>query len=363
MSAFMKFLSLSIIGAVVTLAFAGVFAAVGEGEGIQVVALADAARAPVPVTVGVGRVLLLQAAPYRITVVTTSDPAVVHTVVRDTDALLVPMRVGSTSLALGLGGRLQALFRVTVGSNDTGLRVVALRETPARAVTAHTPTVPPAPRRAPAASAPAPRAISTPTVQGFLAGLTDTQRSALLAYVNDPTFATLGAVFRTLSPQQRDTLLTLVAQDSASLAQAARPAASSAPPAVAVAAPPIAAAPAVDSSAGTTDPSGIRVTAVTTRIGSALYVSYVLQNTQAQPVRADPHDLDITGASGDVTVRQMDLGDPGVISPGAMETGVITIAASSAPTTLTWRLHEQNGDVVPVAINVAPPVAASQAQE
>jgi len=181
--------------------------------------------------------------------------------------------------------------------------------------------------------------------------------------VNDPTFATLGAVFQTLSPQQRETLVTLVAQDSASLAQAARPAAASAPPAVAVAAPPIAAAPAVDRSAGTTDPSGIRVTVVTTRIGSALYVSYVLQNTQAQPVRADPHDLDITGASGDVTVRQMDLGDPGVISPGAMETGVITIAASSAPTTLTWRLHEQNGGVLRVAINVAPLVAASQAQE
>jgi len=200
-------------------------------------------------------------------------------------------------------------------------------------------------------------------VQGFLAGLTDTQRSALLAYVNDLTFATLGAVFRTLSPQQRETLLTLVAQDSASLAQAARPAASSAQPAVAVAAPPIAAAPAVDSSAGTTDPSGIRVTAVATRIGSALYVSYILQNTQAQPVRADPHDLDITGASGDVTVRQMDLGDPGVISPGAMETGVITIAASAAPTTLTWRLREQKGDVVPVAINVAPPGDVPQAQE
>jgi len=346
MSAFTKTLSLSTIGAVVTLALAGVSAAGDEGEGIRVVPLAAAARAPVSVAVGVGHVLLLQAAPYHITVVTTSDPAVVHVIVRDTDALLVPITVGRTSLALGLGGRLQARFRVTIGPTDTGLRALALRAAPAHTAAARIPAAPPAPPAPPrtaAASAPAPRATDPPTVQGFLAGLTDNQRSALLAYVNNPTLPTLGVVIGTLSAQQRDVLLTLLAQGSASVAQGVRPAAG--PPA--------------NSNAPATDASGIRVTAVTTRIASTLYVSYVLQNTHTQPVRADPHDLDITGTSGDVTVRQMDLGDPGVILPGAMETGVITIAASSTPATLTWRLHAQNGDVLPVGINVVAP----QAQE
>jgi len=340
MSAFTKALSLSTIGAVVTLALVGVSAAGDEGEGVRVVPLAAAARRPVSIAVGVGHVLLLQAAPYHITVVTTSDPAVVHMIVRDTDALLVPITVGRTSLALGLGGRLQARFRVTIGPTDTGLRALALRAAPAHTAAARIPAAPPAPLAPPrtaAASAPAPRVTDPPTVQGFLAGLTDNQRSALLAYVNNPTLPTLGVVIGTLSAQQRDVLLTLLAQDSAS--QVVRPAAG--PPA--------------DSNAPATDASGIRVTAVTTQIASTLYVSYVLQNTQTQPVRADPHDLDITGTSGDVTVRQMDLGDPGVILPGAMETGVITIAASSTPATLTWRLHAQNGDVLPVAINVVAP--------
>jgi len=56
-----------------------------------------------------------------------------------------------------------------------------------------------------------------------------------------------------------------------------------------------------------------------------------------------------------VTVRQMDVSAPGEIAAGSMETGVIVLAPTGGPISVTWRLRDRVGNAMPVGIVVAGP--------
>ncbi len=95
-------------------------------------------------------------------------------------------------------------------------------------------------------------------------------------------------------------------------------------------------------------PPGVRVTVVPTAVGATLFVSYVFQNLTGHALRADPHDLEIAGTRGATTVRQMDIGEPGVIAPASAETGVIALTPASPAVRLTWVLRGDDGAVLSV---------------
>ena len=280
--------------------------------GVLEIPMDEAVRAPVKLTLALGHVILIRAgAPPRVESV--GDPSIVHTITQERDVLLVPLRQGSTSITIGFGGPSSVLFDVTVGA-DAGVRGVVL-----------TPGTPLASSRPPGQVSPAPAAepVSLP---GFLAGLTDDQRNALLRYLRAPTLDQLSAVMKMLAPPQQETLMRLLGQKAAAPAPPRAPALpgsedqtpSTAVPGGEVAPP---AAPGARVSA----PAGVRVTVVPTAVGATLYVSYVFQNLTGHTLRADPHDLEIAGTRGTTTVRQMDIGEPGVIAPASVETGVIAL--------------------------------------
>jgi hypothetical protein len=330
---------------------------VAAAAGVQVVPLASALAAPVPVEIGVGHVALLDVAPHRVAVVATSDPAVAHAIVRGTSVLLVALRPGTTTVGIGLGGTLVASFRVTVADQDTGLHAVRLEEGGGVSAAAAGPTLtsPPVPARAQGNAGLAPaRAAAQPTdVSGFVAGLTDRQRAALAAYLRDPSLDGLAALLRALTPPQQAAFMRMVAGGSSEMASAvgASPVARQAaeePHGQAAGTPVQASDPAGAAAAPAgirvSAPEGVRLTVVPTWTGPVLSLSYVLQNNTGHALRADPNAITVSGAAGDITVRQLDLGEAGLVGPGGVETGVIVLTPTRAfEVGVQWPLGSDDG--------------------
>jgi hypothetical protein len=285
--------------------------------GVQVVPLASALAAPVPVEIGVGHVALLDAAPHRVAVVAASDPAVAHAIVRGTNVLLIGLRPGATTVGIGLGGTLVASFRVTVTDQDTGLHAVRLEEGGGVSAAAAVPTSssPTALARAQENAGVAPGATATrPTdVSRFVAGLTEHQHAALAAYLRAPSLGGLAALLRTLTPAQQTEFMRLVTGGSSVMASAvgASPVARQAAqqPHGQVAGTPVRASDPAGTAAApagvrVSAPAGVRLTVVPTWTGPVLTLSYVLQNNTGHTLRTDANQMVVTGATGDVTVRQ-----------------------------------------------------------
>jgi hypothetical protein len=324
--------------------------------GVRVVPLASALAAPVPVEIGVGHVALLDVAPHRVVVVATSDPAVAHAIVRGTSVLLVALRPGTTTVGIGLGGTLVASFRVTVTDRDTGLHAVRLEEGGGVSTAAAGPTLssPPAPARAQgnAGLAPARAAAQPMGVSRFVAGLADHQRAALAEYLRDPSLDGLAALLRTLTPPQQAAFMRLVAGGSGEMASAvgASPIAHQAaeqPPGQATGTPVQASDPAGAAAAPAgvrvSAPEGVRLTVVPTWTGPVLTLSYVLQNNTGHALRADPHAIAVSGVVGDITVRQLDLGEAGVVPSDGVETGMIVLTpARLSAIDVQWPLRSDN---------------------
>jgi hypothetical protein len=333
--------------------------------GVRVVPLASALAAPVPVEIGVGHVALLDVAPHRVAVVATSDPAVAHAIVRGTSVLLVALRPGTTTVGIGLGGTLVASFRVVVTEEGTGLHAVRLEEGGGVSAAAAVPASPAAPARAEENATVAPaRAAAQPTdVSRFVAELTDRQRAALAAYLQDQSLGSLAALLRALSPAQQASFMRLVAGGSSEMASAvgASPIAhqASQQPHSQAAGTPVqasdpAGAAAAPAGVRVSAPEGVRLTVVPTWTGPVLTLSYVLQNNTGHALRADPHAIAVSGAAGDVTVRQLDLGEAGMIPFGGVETGVIVLMpARASEVGVRWRLEGDKG--IAGAIEIAVP--------
>ncbi|GEM_PF-2875104 len=325
---------------------------------VRNVPLASALAGPVPVEIGVGRVALLDVAPHRVVVVSTSDPTVAHAVVRGSDVLLVALRPGVTTVGVGLGGSLAASFRVTVTDQDSGVRAVRLDAGSAAARGSDTPVSKPSGGQ-PAAQAGGRGAARASDAAGFVSSLSGPQRAALAAYLQDQSLGSLAALLRALSPAQQAEFMRLVSASSDEVARVvgsrpsgaqtaergqAAPDGSQAPPGGRAAA---AGAPA---GADVSAPAGVRVTVVPTWTGPMLWLSYVLENHTSAALRADPANMSVSGAAGPVTVRQLDPGDPGVISPGGVETGVIVLApARGSDVRVSWPLGG-GGAAVRVAV-------------
>jgi len=118
-----------------------------------------------------------------------------------------------------------------------------------------------------------------------------------------------------------------------------------------VAAPPLPGQPDPDVTVST--PAGIAVHVIATATQGVLYLSYVVQNDTGAIVRADPHDVEVAGTRGPVTIRQMDIGTPGQIAAGSMETGVITLTTAGDRVSLTWQLRHEAGEAMPLGIVVS----------
>ncbi len=78
-----------------------------------------------------------------------------------------------------------------------------------------------------------------------------------------------------------------------------------------------------------------------------------MQNATGSVLRTDPHALEVSGATGNITVRQMDVGDPGLVQPGSMETGIIAASPARGQVRFMWRMRSDAGTVLPVAITVS----------
>ena len=299
-------------------------------------------------------------APYRVTVVATSDPAVAEAIIRDTSVLVVARQSGTSTVRIGLGGATVASFQVTVSDQDAGVH--ALRLEARSPVSAHATDPSSSATRALSGvqTAPRPAAVLPIDAAGFVTALSDTQRTALAAYLQAPSVDDLAALLHLLTPIQQTQFTQLVAGASSELARASGVATASqaatthgpeAGTTIQVQAPadPAATAAGVHVSA----PAGIRVTVVPTWVGPVLSLSYVLQNNTTHMFRADASQIAVTGAAGGVTVRQLDLGDPAAVSPGGVETGVIALTPGSGPEVgVQWRLRSDDGTVSAVGFVV-----------
>jgi hypothetical protein len=358
----------SVIAAAVAAAVwssAPVLGAPADAE-VAAVPLASALAAPVPVDIGIGRVALLDVSPYRVTVVATSDPGVAHAVVHDTAVLLIALRPGVTTVGVGLGGRRVASFLVRVTDRDSGIRAVRLETA---AASPHAAAVPASPRPA-AAQAPSGPGPATPAesqaaarstaVGAFVSALTNPQRAALAAYLRAPSLGGLAALLRALTPPQQAAFMRLVAGGSGEMASAvgagpvARQAAEQ-PHGQAAGTPIRASDPAGTAAAPAgvrvSAPEGVRLTVVPTWTGPVLSLSYVLQNDTGHTLRADPNAIAVSGAAGDITVRQLDLGEAGVVPSGGVETGVIVLTeASFREVDVRWQLGSDDRTVQVIVI-------------
>lgn len=99
--------------------------------------------------------------------------------------------------------------------------------------------------------------------------------------------------------------------------------------------------------------TGLAVQAVATLAGGVLYISYVIQNETSGTLHADPHGVEVSGTRDATTVRQMDVTTPGEIPAGSMETGVIACTPAAGRIDVKWRLRDQVGNTIPIAIAVA----------
>jgi hypothetical protein len=353
--------------------------------GVLVVPLSRALSQTVPIEIGAGRVALLDVAPHHVTVVATSDPSVAHPVIRDTGVLLVARTPGVTTVGVGLGGDAVVSFRVTVTETDPGLRAVRLEQAadpqpappqpPSRAVSAASP-----PQKGASAARPAPavtgaggpsaRPEPAGSVQAFIAGLTDTQRGALAAYLGRPSLASLAALLRTLTPPQQAAFLKLVAESPEAVTASMPAPGSAVGTGQGAPASPAPRAPAAgdgsvrvnDGGVRVVSPAGIRVAVVPSWAGRSLAIGYIVQNMTAGPVRVDPKAVTVRGAVGDVTVRQLDAGEPGVLAPGAAESGMIAlVAGASDDVVIEWSLGGPGGPAGAIRITV--PVRRSAAQQ
>jgi hypothetical protein len=324
----------------------------GGEDPILRIPVAQAVSSPVPLRLAVGQPLLIRMAPRIPTVVASSPDGMVHAVLRGTDVLVVPLREGAVRLAVGIGDGAAVRFTGVIGTGaGTPLRAVLLEpqeQSPSCPVTARQ-----APSVSAAATAPAPTAPPTPQSasqwQAFLSSLAPAQRRALMDYMAAPSPEAMRRLAGLLSPSQRDELAGFLGQQPA---PPSAPERSPQAPAKAPASPPRG-----EGGLAVSDvaPAGIGVHAIPTRSpDGVLYVSYVLQNTTGRSVRADPRDLEVRGAVGDVQVRQMDVGTPGVIAPGTMETGVIALrpASSAERVVIFWRLRDEQGEEMPINVSV-----------
>jgi hypothetical protein len=318
--------------------------------------LAQAVQVPVPVDLTLGQPAIVRLE-RPVIVVTDSPPGLVHPIVRGNTVLLVPLREGSTTLVVGLGDGLSARLALSIGA-DAGTRLILLSGstvTRAGPATSHASAPPSQPGRAPASTAD-PTDPPPNTVGSFIATLSPDQRQALVEYLRAPSLVSLSTLVRLLSPSQQHMLADVLASRdtvSAGAPQTPQPAptVTAAPPQPAHATAPPSLAQA-DPGVTVSAPAGIAIHVVPTTTGGVLYLSYVLQNGTGKALRADPHEIEVTGASGPITVRQMDLGTPGEIGAGSMETGVIMLTPTSGRVSATWRLRDDAGDVVPVGIVV-----------
>lgn len=330
------------------------------------VPLTQAVQAPVPVALMLGEPAVVRLE-RPVIVVTDSPPGLVHPIVHGTTVLVVPVREGNTVLAIGVGDGVSAKLAISIGTN-AGVHLVALiGSSVADAGPQPAPTAPPHSQPDPTSQASA-RVADPPDppvsgVNALIATMSSGQRQALVDYLRSPSLASLSTLVRLLNPSQQHMLVGVLADRStltpsmAQPRQAASPAvvgaSSQAAPAISAPAPAMAeqAHPRVTVSA----PAGIAIHVVPTTTGGVLYLSYVLQNGTGKTLRADPHEVEVTGASGSITIRQMDLGTPGEIVAGSMETGVIMLTPTSERVSVTWRLRNDGGDVVPIGILLASP--------
>jgi hypothetical protein len=331
---------LAVLGLVVVLGLQETVCAYASEPGVLEIPMDEAVRAPVKLTFALGHVILIRAG-ARPQIKSVGDPGIVHAIARERDVLLVPLRQGRTPITIGFEGQSSVLFDVTVGA-DAGVRSVVLTGAPV------VDGMPPGQ----ASLAPAAEPASLPA---FLGGLSADQRDALLRYLRDPTLDQLSAVMKMLAPPQQETLMRLLGQKAPDIAPASPQ--TSAPPGNAdqlpsTAVPGGGAALPDAPGARVSAPPGVRVTVVPTSVGATLYVSYVFQNLTGHTLRADPHDLEIVGTRETATVRQMDIGEPGVIAPANVETGVIALTPATPAVRLTWVLRGDGSALLPVEVTL-----------
>ncbi len=354
-----------VLGLVGTLIAALGTAAMAQPASSISIPLAQALQAPMPVDLALGQPAIIRLE-RPVVAVTDSPPGLVHAIIHGSAVLVVPVREGSTALALGLGGNVSAKLAVSIGTAG-GARAITIAG-PSVASTARRSDPTEAPRIQ--SDPPSQASVSTadppdppaPGVNALIATMSSDQRQALVEYLRSPSFASLSTLVRLLSPSQQHMLVEVLANhsplphDTVQASQPARPAV--APPSstttAASTAPPTKADP-VDPGVTVSAPDGIALHVLPTRTGGILYLSYVVQNHTGRMLRADPHDIDVVGAHGAITVRQMDVGTPGEIAAGSMETGVIALTPASARVSVTWRLRDDAGDAVSVGILVTNP--------
>lgn len=291
--------------------------ATGPAQGAVQVTLGEAVRAPitVPLALGLPALIQLPARPRGELRVTPSG--IVHVIARDTEVLLVPLREGTAELEIGLGTDAIARLELVVSSGWSGLRSLVVTDDISRATPSPTPTAV-SPPRSPQQDSPTP---ASPRVQTPQPSSHPGHPSSQEADPQPPRAGPLGSPPATTEPQAPS---------------AAAGSSQGEDPTVHVAA-----------------PAGVRVHVVATRAFGLVYLSYVVQNQTARALRADPRDIDAAGIVGSVTVRQMDIGTPGMIAPGSMETGVIAMTPTGDSATVLWRLRADDGAVVPVEMRVS----------
>lgn len=377
-----------------------------SAQGAVQVALQDAVRAPITVPLALGQPALMRLPALGVELLLVTPPGIVHAIERDNEILLVPLREGTAELEIGLGTDTVARFELAVGSGWSGVRSVVVTEgasvavaPPVHATASHVGSqqaVAPRPQPAPQApggqdqpqpSSPRAQAPRQPPAQqgvtqaetpdAFIRTLTAQQRAALTDYLASPSIQSLAVLVRTLDDTQRMTLVRLLASQSQPPRVPAPPGPSQPSPGAAAQQPqqqppssgqpssPSAAtwpqtrqtavvqSQSVDPPVHVAAPDGVPVHVVPTRAFGLVYLSYVVQNQTSRALRADPRDMEAVGVSGPVTVRQIDIGTPGVITPGAMETGVIAIAPTGDSAAVLWRLRTDDGTVLPVEMTVS----------
>ena len=353
-----RMLLLMIVIGVLTASVSLVASAAAPGPVLSV-PLRNALTTPIPVGLALGEPAIVRLE-RPVTVVSDSPPGIVHPILHGSAVLLVPVREGSTLLTLGLGDGVSAKLALSIGTG-AGARVVTLTGfAAADPVPRPTPVAPL--RRQPDPASRANAAVADPPsggVDALIATMSADQRQALVNYLQSPSLESLSTVVRLLSPSQQHMLVQVLASHSP-LSQGAAQAPQAAPPAVAPLPSTVTAtsttqpakADSVDPGVTVSAPDGIALHVLTMRTGGILYLSYVVQNHTGRTLRADPHDIDVAGADGAITVRQMDVGTPGEIAEGSLETGVIALTPASARISVTWRLRDDAGDAVSVGILV-----------
>jgi len=327
--------------------------AMAQPNQTRLVLLSEATQTPVPVALAVGQPVVVRIDGRTPTTVATTPPEIVDAILREGEILLIPLHEGQTMLSIGIGNGVNAKLALAVGTAD-GVRLITLSENVSATQAAAT---------APTTSA------SGANIETFVSGLSDSQRQALITYLQAPSLSTLSVLVQSLNTAQQQTLVDVLANRDALAgtllqAQGGEPGPVMAAPAPAMAGPihsvvpvtpvvPSAPRPQAEPGVTVNAPSGIVVHVIQTNTKGVLYLSYVLQNTTKTGVQADPHEIQVAGARGPVTVRQMDIGTPSEIAAGSMETGIIALVPDGGKVNVTWGLRDANGNALTVEVSIA----------